>query len=320
MTMKRGRILVVDDDRDVLLAARLFLKQHVETVRTEENPARIPDLLAQERWDVILLDMNFEKDASSGREGFFWLGKIREIDPLAVVVFVTAYGDVEMAVRAVKEGATDFVLKPWRNEKLLATVSAAMSLRDSREEAGNLRSRQKALAADLDQPYSEFIGESTPMKRVFEIIRRVADTDASVLILGENGTGKELAARELHRRSRRSGEVFISVDMGALSDTLFEDELFGHMRGAFTDAKEDRPGRFELASGGTIFLDEIGNLSSALQAKLLSAIENRVVTRLGSSMARPFDARLICASNMPLYDMASGGPSDGTFSTASTPW
>lgn len=307
MTMKRGRILVVDDDRDVLLAARLFLKQHVEMVRTEENPSRIPDLLVQERWDVILLDMNFEKDASSGREGFFWLGRIREIDPLAVVVFVTAYGDVEMAVRAVKEGATDFVLKPWRNEKLLATVSAALSLRDSREEAGNLRSRQKALAADLDQPYTEFIGESAPMKKVFDIIRRVADTDASVLVLGENGTGKELAARELHRRSRRSGEVFIAVDMGALSDTLFEDELFGHVRGAFTDAKEDRPGRFELASGGTIFLDEIGNLSPVLQAKILSAIENRAVTRLGSSLSRPFDARLICASNMPLYNMAERG-------------
>ena len=307
MREKAGRVLVVDDDRDVLLAARLLLKQHVELVQTERDPERIPALLGQESWDVILLDMNFEKDASSGGEGFRWLGRVREIDPQVVVVFITAYGDVEMAVRAIKEGATDFVLKPWQNEKLLATVSAAINLRDSRREAGALRSRQEQLAADLDQPYAAFIGESPAMRKVFETIRKIAYTDASVLILGENGTGKELVARELHRRSGRAGEVFLAVDMGAVSETLFESELFGHVKGAFTDARQDRAGRFETASGGTLFLDEIGNLTSALQAKLLSVLESRKATRLGSNVARPIDVRLICASNMPLYEMVERG-------------
>lgn len=307
MNARHGRILVVDDDRDVLLAARLLLKQHMELVQTERIPERIPALLGEGSWDVILLDMNFEKDASSGREGFYWLGRIREIDPQAVVVFITAYGDVEMAVLAIKEGATDFVIKPWQNEKLLATVSAALSLRSSRREAGALLLRQRQLAADLDQPYTAFIGESSAMRKVFETIRKVADTDASVLILGENGTGKELVARELHRRSHRAGEVFLTVDMGAVSETLFESEIFGHMKGAFTDAREDRAGRLETATGGTLFLDEIGNLSSAFQAKLLSVLESRKVTRLGSNIARPIDVRLICASNMPLYEMVERG-------------
>jgi DNA-binding NtrC family response regulator len=247
--------------------------------------------------------MNFARDASSGVEGFHWLQKIRERDPQAVVVLITAYGDVEMAVRAIKEGATDFVLKPWQNEKLLATYFAALSLRFSRREAEGLRTRQRQLAADLDQPFHEFIGESPAMKAVFDTIRKVAKTDANVLILGENGTGKELAARELHRCSGRAREVFIAVDMGALSDTLFESELFGHVKGAFTDAREERAGRFEIASGGTLFLDEIGNLPLALQAKLLSVLENRKVTRLGSNTARSIDVRLVCASNMPIYEM-----------------
>jgi DNA-binding NtrC family response regulator len=307
MKDKSGRVLVVDDDRDVLLAARLLLKQHVDLVQTERDPGRIPERIRQENWDVVLLDMNFEKDASSGHEGFFWLEKIREIDPLAVVVFITAYGDVEMAVRAIKEGATDFVLKPWQNEKLLATVLAALNLRSSRREAGALRSRQETLAADLDQPYSVFIGETPSMLKVFDTIGKVADTEANVLVLGENGTGKELVARELHRRSQRAGEVFLALDMGAVSETLFESELFGHVKGAFTDARNDRPGRFETASGGTLFLDEIGNLTPALQAKLLSVIESRKVTRLGSNTALTIDVRLVCASNMPLYEMIENG-------------
>src|SRR5574341_874486 len=277
MTKKLGKILVIDDDEDVLLAARLFLKHHVALVHTEKNPELIPTLLKNESYDVILLDMNFTRDVSSGREGFYWLDQILELDPASVVVLITAYGDVEMAVRAIKEGATDFVLKPWQNEKLLATLSAAMNLRQSRLQVDQLRSRQQLLSAEIDQSFHDFVGASPAMQKVFATIQKVAKTEANILILGENGTGKELVARELHRQSLRANEVFISVDMGALSETLFESELFGHTKGAFTDAKEDRAGRFEAASGGTLFLDEIGNLSLPFQAKLLTVLQNKEV-------------------------------------------
>jgi len=305
MSQKTGRILIVDDNEDLLTAARLFLKQHFALVHTEQDPARIPSLLQNENYDVILLDMNFTVDATSGVEGFMWLDKILQIDPSAVVILITAYGDVEMAVRAVKSGATDFVLKPWQNEKLLATLSSALNLRFSRLEVDKLRSRQKQLSEDMDQKYHDMIGISAPIQKVFATIDKVAATEADILILGENGTGKELVARALHRQSPRADEVFISVDMGAIAETLFESELFGHMKGAFTDARDNRPGRFELASGGTLFLDEIGNLSLAMQAKLLSVLEARKVTRLGSNAARDIDIRLICATNMPIYDMVA---------------
>ena len=305
MAKNQGKILIVDDDEDVLHAARFFLKQHMEVVHTEKNPELIPALLGHESYDVILLDMNFTQDMTSGKEGFTWLQKILELDPSAVVVMITAYGDVETAVRAIKEGATDFVLKPWQNEKLLATISAAMNLRKSRVEVDSLRHRQAQLAADLDLPYHDFIGVSPAIQKVFQTIEKVARTDANVLILGENGTGKELAARELHRRSQRSEEVFISVDMGALSESLFESELFGHVKGAFTDAKDDRAGRFEIASGGTLFLDEIGNIPLTLQAKLLTVIQNREVIRVGSNKPIPIDIRLVCASNMPIHEMVA---------------
>lgn len=305
MSKKSGKILIIDDDEDVLQAARLFLKQHMAVVHTEKDPQLIPALLQHESYDVILLDMNFTRDVTSGKEGFLWLDKILEMDPSAVVVLITAYGDVEMAVRAIKEGATDFVLKPWQNEKLLATISAAMHLHQTRIEVDNLRSRQKQLSADLDQPFHDFIGKSTAIQNVFATIQKVAKTDANVLLLGDNGTGKEMVARELHRQSSRANEVFITVDMGALSETLFESELFGHVRGAFTDAKEDRAGRFEIASGGTLFLDEIGNLPLPLQAKLLTVLDNREVTRLGSNKPRAVDIRLICATNRPIHDMVA---------------
>jgi two-component system response regulator HydG len=303
MPDKHGKILVVDDDEDILLAARLFLKQHFDLVHTEKKPDNIPIVLQNENYDVILLDMNFARDMTSGKEGFFWLNKILDIDPSAVVILITAYGDVEMAVKAIKAGATEFILKPWQNEKLLATISAAINLRQSRTEVDNLRSRQIQLSADLDQPFKDFIGVSHAMLTVFSTIEKVANTEANVLILGENGTGKELVARELHRQSLRANEVFITVDMGAITNTLFESELFGHTKGAFTDAKEDRAGRFEIASGGTLFLDEIGNLPLPLQAKLLTVLQNREVTRLGSNKARPIDIRLICATNRPIYEM-----------------
>jgi two-component system, NtrC family, response regulator HydG len=300
-----SRILVIDDNLDILLAAKLLLKPHVKAIQTEPAPERIPDILSREKFDVILLDMNFTKDASSGAEGFFWLKKILEHDPSAVVIMMTAYGDIETAVRAIREGAIDFVIKPWQNEKLLATISAALKLRASRDEAAVLRSRQKELIRDLRPPMPVFIGESVVMKKIFLMVEKVAATDASVLILGESGTGKDLVARAIHERSHRAENIFLSVDMGAISETLFESELFGHVKGAFTDAKEDRVGKLEAASGGTLFLDEIGNLSPALQAKLLTALQQQQVTRLGTNAPRPFNVRLICATNMPLYEMVA---------------
>jgi len=303
MSEKIGKILAVDDNEDILFALKLLLKNHVEQIQTENNPERIPEILHNETFDVILLDMNFTKDAISGQEGFDWLEKIMEIDPDAVVVFITAYGDAEKAVKAIKLGATDFVLKPWQNEKLLATISSSIKLRRSKSEATDLRKKQKEISAIQDQPFHEFIGNSPEMKQVFATINKVAKTDANVLILGENGTGKELVARALHRNSLRKDEVFISVDLGAIAETLFESELFGHVKGAFTDAKKDKPGRFEIASGGTLFLDEIGNLTLPMQAKLLTVLERREITRVGANKTNSIDVRLICATNNNIHQM-----------------
>lgn len=305
MTEKTGNILAVDDNEDILFALKLLLKPHVENITTLNNPDKIPELLSRENFDMILLDMNFNKDAISGQEGFDWLGKILQIDPQAVVVFITAYGDAEKAVKAIKSGATDFVLKPWQNEKLLATISSSVKLRRSRLEAIDLRAKQKEMSAVMDQPFTDFIGKSARMQEVFNTIKKVAQTDANVLILGENGTGKELVARALHRNSPRRDEVFISVDLGSLSDTLFESELFGHEKGAFTDAKKEKPGRFEIASKGTLFMDEIGNLSLAMQSKILTVIERREVTRVGANKPVSVDVRLICATNSDLYESVS---------------
>jgi two-component system response regulator HydG len=302
---KTGKVLIVDDNEDILNAGRLLLKQHLAVVDTEKDPERIPALLQAETYDVILLDMNFAKGATSGQEGFTWLRRILDLDPDAVVILITAYGDVKMAVQAVKEGASDFILKPWQNEKLLATLNAALSLRQSRAEALSLRSRQRQLSADLDQPFQDLIGHSPAMETVYKLVRKVAATEANVLILGENGTGKELVAREIHRQSPRAREVFISVDMSAVPETLFESELFGHVKGAFTDARENRAGRFEVASGGTLFLDEIGNLSLPLQAKILTVLDSRQVIRVGSNKPIPIDVRLICATNMPVHAMVA---------------
>ncbi len=295
--------MVVDDNTDILFALKLLLKKHFTKITTEENPENIPNLLQNNGFDVILLDMNFSKDAISGKEGFYWLEKILEIDPLAVVIFITAYGDVENAVKSIKKGAINFVTKPWQNEKLLATISSALRLRRSRLEVTDLKHRQSGFKAFLNKPFGDFIGISKPMQKVFETIEKVAKTDASVLILGENGTGKELVARSLHENSLRKNEMFINVDLGAITETLFESELFGHVKGAFTDAKTERAGRFEIASGGTIFLDEIGNISLPMQAKLLTVLERREVVRVGSNKIRPIDIRLICATNMPLEQM-----------------
>ena len=302
---KSGKLLIIEDDEDILFSARLLLKQHYSIVRIEKDPGQIPSLLKSEHYDVILLDMNFSGDATSGTEGFIWLKKILATDPSAVVVLITAYGNIEMAVKAIKEGATDFALKPWQNEKLLATISSAMKLSESKQEIEELLSKQKQLTNDLDSQFQEIIGVSDEMRRVFSTIQKVAATDANVLIVGENGTGKELVARAIHRQSPRREQIFLGVDVGSLSESLFESELFGYVRGAFTDAKEDRAGRFETASGGTLFLDEIGNLTQNLQVKLLAVLQNRQVTRLGANIPRQIDIRLLCATNLPMEELKS---------------
>lgn len=302
-----AKILIVDDDKDVLLAAKLFLSQYFTSVHTEAVPDRIPELMSSDNYDIILLDMNFSRDSTSGQEGFFWLNRALEIDPAAVIIFITGYGDIELAVQGIKEGASNFILKPWDNQKLLAEITANLHLRESKKELVKLRDKQKQLISDMDSPFTDIVGNSHAIQKVLNTVKKVAQTDANVLLLGENGTGKELIARAIHRVSERKNEVFISVDLGAITESLFESELFGYKKGAFTDAKEDRAGRFEAASGGTIFLDEIGNLTYSLQSKLLSVLQNRKVVRLGTHSEIPIDVRVICATNMPLYEMVDEG-------------
>lgn len=303
--MNDPKILIIDDDRDVLESARMFLKQDFPMITVEENPARIPALLREQEYDVILLDMNFKKGVNDGEEGFHWLSQILAIDPDAVVILITAYGEIDLAVKAMKNGATDFILKPWKNQKLLGTMNAALQLRASKKQVTKLQVTQASLNEEIQSHYTGMIGESPAIKRIHEMIERVAPTDADVLILGENGTGKEMVARALHRHSNRKSNAFISVDLGAITETLFESELFGHVKGAFTDARQDKAGRFEIASGGTIFLDEVGNLSLPLQAKLLTVLQQRVVQPVGSSKTIPLDVRVISATNLSLHEMTA---------------
>ncbi len=305
MTESKGKILAIDDNEDILFALKLLLKPHVEEIDTFNSPDNVLDQLRKKDYDLILLDMNFTKDAISGQEGFNWMGKILSIDPSAIIVFITAYGDAEKAVKAIKAGATDFVLKPWQNEKLLATVSSAIKLSQSKKENKELKIKHKEISAVMNRSFQEFIGESDEMKEVFTTISKVAQTDANILILGENGTGKELVANAIHKSSLRKDEIFINVDLGSISETLFESELFGHEKGAFTDAIKERAGRFEIARGGSLFLDEIGNLSMPLQTKILTAIERREITRVGSSKPVSVDVRLICATNNNIHQMVS---------------
>jgi DNA-binding NtrC family response regulator len=298
-------ILIVDDDSEVLLAAELVLKKAFETVVTASDPAQIEALLGQRAFDVILLDMNFSAGATSGQEGLRWLKRAQALAPETKVILMTAYGGIEAAVNAIREGAADFVVKPWDNAKLVATVSAVSRLARADREVANLRNRQRTLNEYLGQDFERIVGDSAGLRQVLASIQKVARTDANVLILGENGTGKELVARAIHRQSLRRDQVFISVDLGAIAESLFESELFGHRRGAFTDAREDRAGRFEVASGGTLFLDEIGNLSLQMQAKLLGALESRTVTRVGTDRPIKVDARVICATNLSPGDLRS---------------
>ena len=291
--MQDAKILLVDDDPDVLLAARLLLKRHAATVDIEKNPEKLPFLLNSNRYDVIILDMNFQRDVSSGREGFTWLERILDIDPNARVVLFTAYGDVEMAVRAIKAGAADFVLKPWQNDKFLDTIRGAIG-RSERNADGIAPVKQTTIVGSAMQP-------------VLDTVARVAPTEANILILGENGTGKDLVARAIHEQSNRRDKPFVPVDVGAMTESLFESELFGHVKGAFTDARTDRAGRFEEANGGTIFLDEIGNLTLAQQARLLTVLQQRQVTRVGSNRAISVDVRLVCATNADLAERVADG-------------
>jgi len=292
-----ARILIVDDQEDILLAAQLLLKRHFASVRTLREPATLPDLVRRNAFDVLLLDMNFTAGADQGAEGLAVLAQVLTLDPQAVVVLITAHGDVSLAVEAMKKGAADFVTKPWENERLLATLIAASNLRRSRIEATEFRARSQGLA-EATRVEGQMIGTSQRMLRVFQTVRRAAPTDANVLILGENGTGKELVAREVHRLSARAEQAFVRVDLGTLSPQLFESELFGHRRGAFTDARQDRVGLLRAACGGTLFLDEIGNVPLHLQGKLLTALERREVTPVGAEKPEPIDVRLISATNL----------------------
>ncbi len=303
----KGNILIVDDNKSVLTALEMLLHGEFTEVYTLKNPNNLISTLQQNKIDVILLDMNFKAGINTGNEGLYWLKRVFETDPTISVVLITAYGDVELAVKAVKEGAFDFILKPWDNSKLISTLHAALKLRKSKLENKGLREKTKNLKQEITPPQQNIIGESDCMKKVFELVKKVAITDANILITGENGTGKEVVAQEIHRLSMRKKEVMVSVDMGSISESLFESELFGHMKGAFTDAKENRAGKFETANQGSLFLDEIGNLPVSLQAKILAALQNRTITRIGSNTPVAIDIRLISATNKELSPMIVDG-------------
>jgi len=298
MNLNKYCILAIDDDPDVLTAVRLLLKSEVKEIATEKNPENIPSLLAKQNFDLLLLDMNFKASINTGNEGIYWLKRIKELQPNMAVIMITAYGDIDLAVRSLKEGASDFIVKPWHNEKLLGTIEDALKAKGLAKTKSSLPVKDSVLGKEL-------LGNSEVMQDIFYKVEKIAPTDANVLILGENGTGKDLIAKAIHERSLRADKPFVKVDVGALTESLFESELFGHKKGAFTDAKEDRIGRFESANEGTLFLDEIGNISLSQQARLLTVLQNRYITRLGSNQPVPIDIRLICATNIPLSELAN---------------
>lgn len=300
MLLKNASVLIIDDDTDVLTAVRLLLKTEAKEVVTEKNPENLRWLLSKQTFDVILLDMNFTSSINTGNEGIFWLSKVKkEFKSEAAVIMITAYGDIDLAVRSLKEGAADFVVKPWHNEKLITTIKEALKRGGAGKSASGPSLSNDSIIG------KELLGESEIMRDIFYKIEKIAPTDANILILGENGTGKDLIAKAIHQHSLRADKAYVKVDVGALTESLFESELFGHKKGAFTDAREDRVGRFEGANGGTLFLDEIGNISLHQQAKLLSVLQNRQVTRLGTNDPVPINIRLICATNVPLPELAN---------------
>jgi DNA-binding NtrC family response regulator len=307
MSKPLGRILLVDDDEFVLLSVKLLLEPHFAVVKTLNNPERIPALIDQEGFDVVVLDMNFRSGDTTGNQGRFWLKKILSQHPDTQVILLTAYGDIQLAVDSIKEGALDFIVKPWQNEKLLTTVKTANLVSQEKNKVKQLRSQQRSLVSALSQKNEPLVGTSPGITAIRKTIEKIAPTEAEVLILGQNGTGKEVIAREIHEKSRRAEGIFMTVDVGALSENLFESEMFGHRKGAFTDAKEDRIGRFEAATGGTLLLDEIGNLPLSLQAKLLTVLQSKKVTRLGTHEPIDLDVRIICATNCNLHAMVESG-------------
>lgn len=294
MDLKNATLLIVDDDTDVLTAVRLLMKSRVKEIVTEKNPENIRNIILKKTFDVILLDMNFNSSMNTGNEGLYWLNQIRSWGSKAGIIMITAYGDINLAVRSLKEGANDFMLKPWHNDKLTEAIQDLLK-----------RNSGKELTQKATSYNNEIIGDSVGMRDVFKTIEKISPTDANILLLGENGTGKDLLAKAIHEKSLRSQQAFVKVDVGALTETLFESELFGYKKGAFTDAREDREGRFEAADKGTLFLDEIGNISLQQQSKLLSVLQNRQVTKLGSNQASNVDIRLICATNLPLSELAN---------------
>ena len=298
MSLKKCSILAVDDDPDVLIAVRMLLKNEVQKIVVEKNPENIPALLKENHFDLLLLDMNFKSSINTGNEGLYWLKRVKTLKPALQVIMITAYADIDLAVRSLKEGAFDFMVKPWHNDKLISTIDDALEKNNKQQKAEARNGKDSIIG-------SELLGESEVMQDIFYKVAKIAPTDANILILGENGTGKDLIAKAIHQKSLRAKQPYVKVDVGALTDSLFESELFGHKKGAFTDAREDREGRFESANGGTLFLDEIGNISLTQQAKLLSVLQNRMVTRLGSNQPAPIDIRLVCATNVTLADLAN---------------
>ena len=298
MSLKKCSVLAVDDDADVLIAVRMLLKNEVQKIVVEKNPENIPALLKDNHFDLLLLDMNFKSSINTGNEGLYWLKRVKTINPALQVVMITAYADIDLAVRSLKEGAFDFMVKPWHNEKLIATIEDALE-KNSKQQRAEARLNKDSIIG------TELLGQSEVMHDIFYKISKIAPTDANILILGENGTGKDLIAKAIHQKSLRVKQPYVKVDVGALTDSLFESELFGHKKGAFTDAREDREGRFESANGGTLFLDEIGNISLTQQAKLLTVLQNRTVTKLGTNQPLPIDIRLVCATNVTLADLAN---------------
>ncbi len=298
MSLKKCSVLAVDDDPDVLIAVRMLLKNEVQKIVVEKNPENIPSLLKEEHFDLLLLDMNFKSSINTGNEGLYWLNRVKTLKPTMQVVMITAYADIDLAVRSLKEGAFDFMVKPWHNEKLMSTIQEALDKNNKLQKAESRGGKDSIIGTEL-------LGESEIMQDIFYKISKIAPTDANILILGENGTGKDLIAKAIHQKSLRAKKPFVKVDVGALTDSLFESELFGHKKGAFTDAREDREGRFESANTGTLFLDEIGNITLTQQAKLLTVLQNRMVTKLGTNQPVPIDIRLICATNVTLSELAN---------------
>ncbi len=302
---KIGNVLVVDDNMDLLKSLKRMLKFDFEDIDTINDPKKIPTCLKNKLYDTILLDMNFTEGDNSGRDGFKWLQRIIEIDSNISIILITAYGDIDIAVKAIQMGAMNFITKPWEPQKLIATIQNAVAMSISKREISNLKNKTEVYSENLLNAVDPIIGKSVKMQEIQKTIQKIAHTDANVLVLGENGTGKELIAREIHKQSNRCHQIFLHVDLSTLNENIFESELFGHVKGSFTDAKEDKVGKFEAASGGTLFLDEIGNLSLNLQAKLLTVLQTRKITPVGASKSIPVDIRLICATNKDLKNLVN---------------